>query len=54
LAMGQRIAEIDSPSTAACQARAYDPKGTFVALVARDSKSGAWQPRKVFVRHEDI
>jgi hypothetical protein len=54
LAMGQRIEEVEGPRVAAHQARAYDPRGTFVALVARDGESGAWRPRKVFVGHEDI
>ena len=54
LAMGQQIADVGRLSTAAGQARAYGPRGTFVALVARDGESGAWQPKKVFVRHEDI
>lgn len=54
LAMGQRVAEVEGPSTAVHEARAYDPGGTFVALIARDGESGAWRPRKVFVRPEDI
>ena len=59
LAMGQRVkgpgeTRWDASTSGSTQARAYGPGGQFVAVVSRDEKTGSWQPRKVFVRPEDI
>ena len=57
LAMGQPVegavagvVEADADALA----RAYAPDGRFVALVYRDERIGAWRPRKVFLRSEEI
>jgi tRNA pseudouridine55 synthase len=53
LAMGQYVegaAELDHDDLV----RAHGPDGQFIALAFRDEESGAWRPRKVFVRPEEV
>lgn len=53
LAMGQQV---QSPGGFAetGEARVVAPTGRCIALAYRDEQSGAWRPRKVFVRPEDL
>jgi tRNA pseudouridine55 synthase len=53
LAMGQYIEGADGPDDNGL-VRAHGPGGQFIALAFRDQDSGAWRPRKVFVRPEEI
>jgi tRNA pseudouridine55 synthase len=59
LALGQAVDAVaqKSPSSVSQEAdlaRAYAPGGLFVAVVSQNPETGAWQPRKVLIRPEDI
>jgi tRNA pseudouridine55 synthase len=53
LAVGQFIEDVAGPDHDDL-VRARGPDGQFIALAFRDKGSGAWRPRKVFVRPEEM
>ena len=53
LAMGQQVSDPEGVARSR-RARAYGPGGRFLALVCRDSDTGNWQPRKVFITPGEV